>query len=283
MLSLSAKGDNPRVLISMESLHNHVAVISGGLGDIGRAIAQELARRGAAIGLCDLQEPEGAELLLADLRALGVNARYDRVDVADAHAVRQWIADVEAALGVPTLLIVNAAIVTLADIRTVTPEQWEREIQVNLNGAFHLAQEGVLRLLHHKRPGRVVFLGSWAGHAPHSHIPAYCAAKAGLRMLCKCMAVDLAAEGILVNEVAPGYVNAGLSRKIFEEQPERLPEALRRVPVRQLIEAEEVAAQVAFLCDPSNRHITGSVLLMDGGLSLVTPGTQRDATGERET
>jgi glucose 1-dehydrogenase len=251
-----------------------VAIISGGLGDIGRAIAKELARRGADIALGDLQEPERAAGFLTELQTLGRRARYDRADVSDSEAVAQWVAAVEADLGVPNWIIPNAAIVQLADIRAVTPAQWSREIAVNLNGAFHLAQTAALRLLHHRMPGRIVFIGSWAAHAPHTHIPAYCAAKAGLRMLCKCMALDLAPHDILVNEVAPGYVNAGLSRQVFEAQPERRREAERTVPVPRLIEAEEVAAQVAHLCDPANRHMTGSVLLMDGGLSLVTPGSQ---------
>ena len=258
----------------MNTLTGKVAILSGGLGDIGRAIARELAQRGAEMALGDIVEEAQAEPFLAELRQRGRRARYDRVDVADAESVTAWVAAVEADLGVPDIILPNAAIVTLADMRTVTPAQWSRELQVNLNGAFHLAQAGALRLLHHQRPGAIVFTGSWAAHAPHTHIPAYCAAKAGLRMLCKCMALDLAPNGILVNEVAPGYVNAGLSRQVFLEQPERRREADRRVPVRRLIESEEVAAQVAHLCDPANRHITGSVLLMDGGLSLVTPGSQ---------
>src|SRR5690606_4165709 len=102
---------------------------------------------------------------------------------------------------------------------------------------------------------------------PHPHIPAYSASKAALRMLMRCMALDFAPQ-ILVNEVAPGYVNAGLSGRIFAEQPHLAEEARRRVPVQRLMEPEEVAQQVAHLCDPQNRHMTGSVLTMDGGLSL---------------
>jgi NAD(P)-dependent dehydrogenase (short-subunit alcohol dehydrogenase family) len=256
----------------MERLAGRVAIISGGLGDIGRAIGREIARSGADIALGDVLEDVRASGLLRELRQMGRRARYDRADVADAEAVSAWIRAVEADLGAPDLIIPNAAVVTLAGIRDITPEQWAREIQVNLNGAFHLAQAGALRLLACGRPGRIVFLGSWAAHAPHAHIPAYCAAKAGLRMLCKCMALDLAPRGILVNEVAPGYVDAGLSAQVFREQPERRAQAEKAVPVRKLITPEEVAAQVAHLCDPDNCHMTGSVLLMDGGLSLVSPG-----------
>jgi NAD(P)-dependent dehydrogenase (short-subunit alcohol dehydrogenase family) len=244
--------------------------VSGGLGDIGRAIALELARRGADIAVGDVLEPESAGALRMEVEALGRRLRYDRVDVSDAAAVSAWVEAVEADQGVADLIVPNAAIVTQADSRTITPEQWSRELRVNLDGAFYLARAGVARLLKHNRPGRVVFLGSWAAHAPHSHIVAYCAAKAGLRMLCRCMALELAPHGILVNEVAPGYVDAGLSAQIFRDQPARRLRAERTVPLGALISADEVAAQVAYLCDPANRQITGSVLLLDGGLSLLT-------------
>ena len=128
-----------------------------------------------------------------------------------------------------------------------------------------------MRLLEHKRPGRIVFIGSWAAHAAHNAIPAYCVAKAGLRMLCKCMALEFAPHGILVNEVAPGYVNAGLSAQGWAQNPDAREAARQRVPIQELIEPQEVALQVAHLCEPANRHMTGSVLLMDGGLSLATP------------
>lgn len=252
----------------MQLLQNQVAIISGGLGDIGRAIALELARQGACIAIGDILPEDKGRQFLADFHQNG-RTRYDRVDVSDAKAVTNWVHHVEADLGVPSLIIPNAAVVTLKGIRTVTPDDWHCELRVNLDGAYHLAQAGALRLLHHKRPGRIVFIGSWAAHAPHPHIPAYCAAKAGLRMLSRCMAADLAPDDILVNEVAPGYVNAGLSAQVWEQEPERREGSVQRVPVRRIIEPEEVAMQVAHLCNPHNQHMTGSTLLMDGGLSLL--------------
>lgn len=249
-------------------LAGRVAIISGGLGDIGRAIATELAQRGADMAIGDIQDEAQAAPLLAELKQLGRRVHYSQVDVSDAEQVGQWLADVEVALGIPDLIIPNAAIVQLVDIRSVTPAQWSREININLNGAFHLAQAGALRLLAANKPGHIVFIGSWAAHAPHTHIPAYCAAKAGLRMLARCMALDLGPHDILVNEVAPGYVNAGLSGQVFRENAQLRESSVTKVPVRRLIETDEVAWQVANLCDPRNKNATGSVVLMDGGLSL---------------
>jgi NAD(P)-dependent dehydrogenase (short-subunit alcohol dehydrogenase family) len=250
-------------------LAGRVAIVSGALGDIGAAITRELGARGTSVALGDVQPAENAAPLLDELQNAGIAARYDVVDVSDAGAVAAWVRYVEEAFGVADLIIPNAAIVTLESIRTVTSAQWQRELRINLDGAFHLAQSASLRLLETQQPGRIVFIGSWAAHSPHIHLPAYSVAKAGLRMLMKCLALDLAPHDILVNEVAPGYVNAGLSGRIFEENAGLRAEAEAKVPVRRLISAHEVALEVAHLCDPQTRHTTGSVVLMDGGLSLL--------------
>lgn len=254
-----------------KELNGQVAIISGALGDIGRAIALELAERGADIALGDLAPQEDASEILTLLGKTSCRARYDRVNVSDAKAVSTWVGEVENELGTPSLIIPNAAVATLKSTLEITPEEWMREITINLNGAFFLAQSAGLRLLEKQQAGRIVFIGSWAAERPHPHIPAYSTSKAGLRMLMQCMALDFA-PNILVNEIAPGYVNAGLSRKIFAAHPDLKERARLQVPLQKLIEPKEVARQVAHLCDPQNRHMTGSVLTMNGGLSL--PGVQ---------
>lgn len=256
----------------MKNLTGQTAIISGGLGDIGEAIARELAGRGADVALSGRREPGEANELLAELEALGVRARYDRVDVCDPRQIEAWVESVTVEWSRPPSLIVpNAATVTVSSIGEIAADRWQQEIAVNLHGAFYMAQAAGRRLVEAGLPGRIVFVGSWAGHAPHPRIPAYCVAKAGMRMLCQCMALEWAPHGILVNEIAPGYVDAGLSGKLFRQHPGRREEARARVPVGELIASEEVAVQVAHLCDPANRHITGATLLMDGGLSLSFP------------
>lgn len=250
---------------------NQTTIISGGAGDIGRATALEFASHGARIAMGD--RCARAEVLetLREIETHNVPCHYHQVDVADAAAVRAWVNEVETTVGIPSVVIPNAATVTLKGLYEITAEEWSRELQVNLDGAFYLAQAATARLLHHRKPGRVVFVGSWAADTVHLHIPAYCVAKAGLRMLCKCMALELAPHGITVNEIAPGYVDGGLSRRTWEQQPAMRAAAQKTVPVRALIANEEVAAQIVHLCHPDNHHITGSVLLMDGGLSLIAP------------
>jgi NAD(P)-dependent dehydrogenase (short-subunit alcohol dehydrogenase family) len=254
----------------MTELAGQVAIISGGLGDIGRACAVELARRGADVAVGDCRDDGRSQPLRAQIEALRRRFRFDLIDVADAGAVNRWVRQVEQDLGLPEVVVPNAAIVELVSFEQLTPEVWQRHLDVNLTGAMNLAQAAARRLVASARPGRIVLVGSWAAEAPHAHIPSYCVAKAGLRMLCRCMALEYAPHGILVNEVAPGFVDAGLSKQIFDECPERKAEAIAKVPTGELIQAEEVARQVAHLCDPRNRNMTGGTLLCDGGLSLVT-------------
>lgn len=168
----------------------------------------------------------------------------------------------------PTLVVPNAAIVGIAPWPDLTVERWRRVMAVNLDGAFHMASLATHRMVERGLTGRVVFVGSWAADHVHLQLPAYCVAKAGLRMLARCMAGALAPLGILVNEVSPGFVAAGLADQ-FPDAGRDMHEASRRqVPIGRMIEPDEVAAQIVHLCNPANRHMTGSTLLMDGGLSL---------------
>jgi NAD(P)-dependent dehydrogenase (short-subunit alcohol dehydrogenase family) len=248
---------------------NETVIISGGQGDIGRAIALEFAKQGANIALGDILQPDHAGEFLATLKEYEVQVSYRQVDVTNADAVQHWVDEVENELGIPGIIIANAATVTFGGIHEISAEKWSRELRVNLDGAFHLTKTATARLLFSGRPGRVLFMGSWAAHAVHPNIPAYCVSKAGMRMLCKCMALELAPHNILVNELAPGFVDAGLSGRSFEKDPATRTAALQKVPVKKLISATEVAQQVLLLCHPQNVHMTGSTVLMDGGLSLL--------------
>ena len=240
-----------------------VAVITGGLGGIGSAIAVELARRGADIAVCDLQTRH-ADALKAAVAAEKRRCRVDELDVTDPAAVQAWLTAVGGDLGLPTWIIPNAATANAGGLSELEPRQWRRELAVNLDSAMYVAAFAARALIAAQSAGRIVFVGSWAATQVHPAIPTYCVAKAGLRMLMRCMALEYAPHGILVNEVAPGYVNAGLGAV----GPEEAAVLNREVPIGVMATAEDVALQVAHLCDPRNRHMTGTTLLMDGGLSL---------------
>ncbi len=230
------------------------ALISGGLGDIGAAIAVHLVRSGVDVAIADLATDPG------DLPA---GASYHRVDVTDADAIEHWLDQV----GPPTVVVPAAATVTTGPL---DPAAWRRELDVDLTGPYLLATAATRRMIAAGTRGSVVFIGSWAAHRPHPAIAGYSVAKAGLRMLCQCLALDLAPHGIRVNEVAPGYVDAGLSKQLFDADPPRREAALAQVPLGTLATADDVAALVTFLAGPTALHITGTTLAADGGLSLLT-------------
>lgn len=248
---------------------NQTAIVSGGMGDIGRAICQEFAKQGAHVAFCDQRSPTEARDFIARLEnEHGVSCLYHQVDVSDAAQVNLWIREVGAHFGKPRLIVANAARATIAPVLEVTPDQWCEELNVNLNGAFYMAQAAARQMTEQQIAGHIIFLGSWAAHKVHLNMPAYSVSKAALRMLCKSMALELAPYGILVNEVAPGYVKAGLSGKIWQQQPGLREKAAENIPTGKFISPEDVAHEVTMLCHPDNRHRTGTTVLMDGGLSL---------------
>jgi glucose 1-dehydrogenase len=242
-------------------LAGRVALITGGLGDIGLATARSLKRQGAKVALADLQTPRQA----AD-RAPGFH--YTRVDTTRIRSIQSWVRKVDRELGVPDLVIANAGIVELVGALNSSEEAWRRTLEVNLTGAFLFVQTACQNLIRQGLPGRVVLVGSWAAHAPHPKLTAYSVAKAGLRMLGQCLALELAPHRIAVNEIAPGFVDAGLSGRIYDAHPGMREACRDYVPNKTLIEAAEVGDGIAYLCDGKNRHLAGSTLLMDGGLSL---------------
>lgn len=252
-------------------LEGQVVVISGGLGDIGRALARELGQRGASVALSDRRPEVEAQRFLEELRAQHITCRYWPVSVENAVAVEHWIAEVETALGPPSLAIPCAAVVTRAGLRTLTPGQWRTELHINLDGVFHVALCAARAMAAKGAGGRIVFLGSWVADRPQPRITTYCVGKAALRMLMKCMALEFAGDGILVNEVAPGYVDAGLTGTTLKADPARRTALLEETPLHALVETEEIAAHVAHLCDPKTRTATGGVFLIDGGVSLRAP------------
>ena len=237
-----------------------VAFVTGALGSIGGAIAADLAARGAAVATCDMPD-----------KTAPPSARcYHRVDVAQSAEVDAWVQAAADICGAPTIGIICAGLSIPGRLTEASDADWSRVIDVNLTGAYYTARAIVRQMLIAKVPGRLVFIGSWAAHAPHPHIGAYSASKAGLRALVQTFALELAEKGILVNEVAPGIVDGGLSRELFRRNPALEARTRGAIPADRIIAPEDVARDVAFLASPANRHTTGSVLVSDGGLSLAS-------------
>jgi NAD(P)-dependent dehydrogenase (short-subunit alcohol dehydrogenase family) len=237
--------------------------VTGAAGDIGSAMARELAGRGARVTMIDRLPPADAAARVAEVEALG-ECEYRPADVTERAALEEVLAAVDPL----DVAVGNAGIVDAAPFLDVSAEQWQAHLDINLTGCFNVGQVAARLLIERGRPGRIIFTGSWVGEVPWPDIAPYCVSKAGVRMLARSMARELAGHGIRVNVVAPGIVWAGMARRQFETDPVYARRASGVVPLGEFGTAEQVAKATAFLCSPDAEYMTGSVLLVDGGASL---------------
>jgi NAD(P)-dependent dehydrogenase (short-subunit alcohol dehydrogenase family) len=241
--------------------------ITGAAGDLGHAMSLELARRGARVTMIDRVSSEDASERIAAVGRAG-DCSYVQADVTDRAAIAAALEGVDPL----DVAIGNAGIVESAPILEVTAEQWQAHLDINLTGCFNLGQAAAQLMVARERPGLVLFTGSWVGEIPWPEIGPYCVSKAGVRMLARSMARELAPHRIRVNVVAPGIVHAGMARRQYETDPAYARRASVVIPLGEMGTAEQVAQATAFLCSPEAAYMTGSVLLVDGGASLFQFG-----------
>ncbi|MDQ6815992.1 MAG: SDR family oxidoreductase [Actinomycetota bacterium] len=237
--------------------------ITGAAGDLGHAMSLELARRGARIAMIDRISQRDAATRIEAVAAVG-ECSYRQADVTDRAAIEaalDAVDPIDVAIG-------NAGVVESAPFLEVTGEQWQSHLDVNLGGCFNVGQIAARLMVQRGRPGLVLFTGSWVGEIPWPEIAPYSVSKAGVRMLARSMARELAVHGIRVNVIAPGIVFAGMARRQYETDPAYARRAAVVVPLGELGTAEQIAQATAFLCSPDAAYMTGSVLLVDGGASL---------------
>jgi NAD(P)-dependent dehydrogenase (short-subunit alcohol dehydrogenase family) len=236
------------------------ALITGGAGDIGCAIAAALLERGFEVTLADAKSRAEAQPWLDRVPA----AAFRELDVRSPEATAAAVASLPAL----DVAVACAGIVRSDPFLEITAADWQAQIDVNLSGCFHLGQAAARRMAAEQTPGRIVFIGSWVGEVPWPEIAAYSASKAGVQMLARSMARELAQHQITVNVVAPGIVDAGLARRQRETDPGYAERIRGVIPLGRLQTAEDVGGVTAFLCSPEAAYMTGTVLLADGGCSL---------------
>ena len=237
--------------------------VTGGAGDIGAAMGAEFRRLGATVTLIDRKTPEEARPWLERAAAHGPVA-YAQADVRDRAALDAALAAIDPL----DVAIGNAGIGHGIPFLDISLEQWQEHLDVNLTGCFHLGQAAARQMVRQGRGGRIVFTGSWVQEVPWPEIAAYSTSKAGVRMLARSMARELAAHKILVNVVAPGIVRAGLAKHQMETEPQYARRIEHVIPLGEPQTVEQVARSAAFLCSDGAEYMTGAVLLVDGGCSL---------------
>jgi 3-oxoacyl-[acyl-carrier protein] reductase len=243
------------------SLEDQVAIVTGSGRGIGKAIALRFAREGADIGLIDISG-ETASATGEEIRRLGRRASVVAADVSDVHAIEDAVATVIRELGRLNVLVNNAGVEKRAPFLEITPEDWQRQLDVNLSGTFYCTQAAA-REMAKRQYGRIVNLSSVAGLIGPIDLAAYGAAKAGIVGLTRAAALDLADFGITVNAIAPGPIETELMLGVWSE------EALRERPQHGAIArfgtVDEIAHAVLFLAALESGFITGITLAIDGG------------------
>jgi NAD(P)-dependent dehydrogenase (short-subunit alcohol dehydrogenase family) len=243
------------------SKSQHV-LVTGAAGDIGSAIVEHFLRDGATVTAIDIKS-EG-EILKRYSPADHGRIKAVCLDLCDQSAVNALIHS-----GDPLDCVIgNAGVGGTAAFVDIDATFWQHTLDVNLTANFNLGQAAARHFIEHKTPGRIVFTGSWVGSVPWPEITAYTVSKAGLEMLAKQMARELAVHGIRVNVVAPGIVRAGLAGELLKTDPVYTKRAGKVVPLGEFQTASQVADVVGFLCSAAGEYITGTVLLADGGCSL---------------
>jgi 3-oxoacyl-[acyl-carrier protein] reductase len=261
--------ERPEPLSPGEGLRGRVAIVTGGATGLGRAVALEFAQRGVSVAFNYIELPGrdvAAQALLAEtaIKALGVGVYSARCDVRDRADVEGFVVAARERLGGVHFLVNNAGVTHDGALWRLSEDAWREVMDTNVTGAFHCIQ-AVAPILRAQRFGKVVSVASHQAFRPGFGIANYAASKAALIGLTRSAAVDLGPSNINVNAVAPGFVKTELLATLPREVLER---AEHESVLGRVADPEDVARVIVFLCSEAARHITGQVLVVDGGLTL---------------
>lgn len=246
-------------------LDRQVAVVTGASRGIGRGVAVELARAGAAVGVTARREADLRETA-DEIERTGQRVETVSLEVRNPASVESAMEQLERRLGPIDLLVNNAGVQRLRPAVEVAPEDWDYVLDTNLRGLFFCCQAVGRRMIGRRR-GKIVNVSSAAGLIPVAERAAYAVSKAGVNMLTRVLALEWAAHGITVNAVAPTFVETQLAALTLD-QPGVRERWTARIPLGRLGTVQDVAAAVVYLASPAADFVTGAVIPVDGGLTM---------------
>jgi acetoacetyl-CoA reductase len=243
----------------MASMDGQVALVTGGIRGIGLAISEALLNRGVTVAAGYSRNEDAAQKFIADHANHKVSVHQG--NIGKAEDCQRVVSEVLEQHGRLDILVNNAGITVDKTVRKMTPEEWDRVVQVNLSGAFYLSR-AILQHMLDRGSGRIVNISSIIGESGNIGQANYASAKAGLFGLTMSLAQETARKGITVNSVAPGYISTEMVAAVPKEA---LDKVIAKIPVGRLGDADEVARVVEFLADPDSGFITGQVYSVNGG------------------
>lgn len=247
------------------SLENRVALVTGGSRGIGKAIALELADRGASVAVNYVKSSQAAEEVVAQIKASGGQAQAFQADIAQYDQAQDLIKATLASFGGLDILINNAGITRDTLIMMMSEEDWDLVQATNLKGTFNCAKAAIRHMMR-KRFGRIINITSVSGQMGNAGQTNYAASKAGQIGFTKALAREVAARKITVNAIAAGYIQTDIWASVPEEAREM---ALSIIPLGRKGQPEEIAYAAAFLASEQAAYITGQVLGVDGGMAMM--------------
>ena len=248
----------------MKRLEGKTALVTGASRGIGRAIALELASEGAKVAVNYASSDAAAKEVADEIAKLGSECLLLKADLADAQQARAMVKQAAEHFGHLDILVNNAGITRDRMFLKMTPEDWKAVIDTNLNSMFNVTKQVVPGMVE-KGWGRIIQISSVNGHKGQAGQTNYSAAKAGMHGFSMALAQELAAKGVTVNTVSPGYIGTDMVRAI---KPEVLEKIVATIPVKRLGTPEEIAAIVAWLAGPDSGFTTGAELAINGGLHM---------------
>jgi NAD(P)-dependent dehydrogenase (short-subunit alcohol dehydrogenase family) len=243
-------------------LDGQVALVTGGAGGLGGAIARGLAEAGAAVGVADVNGAQ-AKRVADEITGAGGRALPLEMDVVSADSVRRVAADVESRLGPIDVLVNSAGITHRCPAIDFPEDQWHRVIGVNLTGVY-LPCQIVGRGMVARQGGRIINIASIAGEIGLTGTVAYAASKGGVVMLTRALAVEWAPHNVRVNAIAPSWFESNIG-DIIHREPGYAERSMRRVPVGRMGKPDELIGAALYLASEASSMVTGHVLAVDGG------------------
>ena len=248
------------------TLKDQIAIVTGGSRGIGRAVVTALAKEGAKVAFVYKGSAEAAKALESEITAAGGAARAYQADVADPAAAERVVEAVLAEWGRVDILVNNAGVIRDKLFLQMEAEDWKAVIDTNLTGSFAFCKAVAKQMAFKQRSGRIINVSSIAAEHVNVGQSNYAASKGAINSLTRVLAVELGRRNVLVNAVAPGFIETDMSQAVRNLAGEDNLKKL--IPVRRLGKPEDIAAVVVFLAGPAAAYITGQVITVDGGLSL---------------